>query len=535
MADLYTQAVKASIFRRGAEMVRRGSAELSEGAQTVTVYGLSGSANIDTARLFSQEGVFCSDLRFVPQYDDDTEDPKAAELKDRIAELEKQIDVKELQKEMWKANGDFSSRTSQPVSEIQDYIENIAERMGSLNKEILKGRKELEELSKQLDKLSEQSEAPVMVADVVAPAAGRYDFELKYFENSASWNPVYEVHSDGESDLEVRMRAKIYQNTTEDWKGVETSLLTGNPTAAGTLPDLLSVFLDIRQNRPVVRAKSAGLGRMAVMEDAAELCCDGAAAGAPMAYASAASNKLVRMTTMEAEVSEEQTSTEYVLPGKRDILKTGDNTADIRSYKVPAQYKIITVPAMDQSAYLVAVVKPADLPVTTEINPSVYHKGIYTGKVWLDPDLTRDEIEITLGKEERIKVAREQTARKTSTTLLKAQRIVEYGYETRVSNNGSADAEVVIKDQIPVSQNKDIDVDVLEISGAELAKESGLLTKTIRVAAGDTEVFRIGYKVAGPKDKQISEERRRVSSQKFCPECGSQMEGGKCGTCGYTA
>ena len=111
---------------------------------------------------------------------------------------------------------------------------------------------------------------------------------------------------------------------------------------------------------------------------------------------------------------------------------------------------------------------------------------------------------------------------------------MEYGYETRVSNSGSADAEVVIKDQIPVSQNKDITVEALELSGAELAKESGLLTKTVKVAAGGSEVFRIGYKVAGPKDKQISEERRRVSVQKYCPECGSLLESGKCPSCGYT-
>ncbi len=532
MADLYTKVVKASIFRRGAELVRRGSADLTEGAQTVSVYGLSQSADIDTARLFSQEGVFCSDLRFMPQYDDETEDPKVKEIREKIEELEKAIEVKELQAELWKNNGDFSARTSQPVSEVQDYIEKLAGRLESLNKEILKGRRELEELNKKLEKQSEQSEAPVMVAEVVAPAAGRYDFELRYFENSASWSPVYEVHSDGESDLELRMRAKIYQNTLEDWKGVETSLLTGNPTAAGTLPDLLSVFLDIRQNRPVrTMAKGAGMARMAVAEEAA--CYDEAA---PMGMAAgAAQMNMVRMAMPEAEVSEEQTSTEYVLPGTRDILKTGDNTADIRSYKVPAEYKIITVPAMDQSAYLVAVVKPSDLPVTAEIDPSVYYKGIYTGKVWLDPDLTREEIEITLGKEERINVTREQTVRKTSTALLKGQRIVEYGYETRVSNTGSADAEVVIKDQIPVSQNKDITVEALELSGAELAKESGLLTKTVKVAAGATEVFRLGYKVAGPKDKTISEERRRVSGQKFCPECGSPLENGKCNTCGYSA
>ena len=91
MADLYTTITKASIFRRGAELVRRGSAELEEGAQTVTVRGLTQSANIDTARLFSQEGVFCSDLRFAPQYGEDEEDPRAAELKDSRAASTKTV------------------------------------------------------------------------------------------------------------------------------------------------------------------------------------------------------------------------------------------------------------------------------------------------------------------------------------------------------------------------------------------------------------------------------------------------------------
>ncbi len=531
MADLYTTITKASIFRRGAELVRRGSAELEEGAQTVTVRGLTQSANIDTARLFSQEGVFCSDLRFAPQYGEDEEDPRAAELKDRIRELEKEIEVKELQRELWKSNGDFSARNGQPLSEVQEYIEKLPERLGGLNREILRGQKELEELNRKLEKLSEQSSSPVMVAEVVAPAAGTYAFELRYFENAAGWQPVYEVHSDGETDLEMRMRARIHQNTTEDWKGVETSLLTGNPTSAGSVPDLLSLFLDIRQNRPVMKAKAAGMARMAMDED----CCMEEAAEAPMMpFGASAQMNMARMATMDAGVNEDQTSTEYVLPGRRDVLKTGDNTADIRSYRIPAVYRIVSVPSLDQSAYLVASVKPSDLPVTAEINPSVYHKGIYTGKIWLDPDLTREEIEITLGKEERIHLSREQTARKTSTSLLKGRRTVEYGYETRVSNTSSADAQVVIRDQVPVSQNKDISVEVLEISGAELAKESGLLTKALDVPAGGSAVFRVGYRVSSPRDKQISEERRRVSSQKFCPECGSPMEGGRCDNCGFT-
>ena len=503
MTELNTQVVKASVFRSGAEVVRAGRAELAEGVQTLRVLGMTAWASPDTARIYSQEGVTCSDLRAVPLYKNGEEPQEITEIRDRIAALEKQIEAKELQIELWKSNGDFSKRNSQPVAEVQEYIEKLAGRLGSINAEIRADQKEIEELNRKLDKM--QTSGTVLEVQVNARAAGTYRFELKYFDGCARWLPVYELRSDGEGPLEMRLRADIRQNTGEDWKGIDLSLFTGNPASAGTVPEIRPLLLDFR--RPVMlRSSNAAFGagarmmsaKMAPMEDGAamDVCEECAEAEAPM----------MRMETQAAEVNQDETSTEYILPGKRDILNDDDgNLADVQVYDIPAKYRIVSVPKMDQSAYLVAAAEPSALPVTGQINAAVYYKDVYTGKVWLDPDLTKDEVEITLGKEERINVSRRETLRKTSTTLLKGLKVTEYAYETRLSNNSSADAEVILKDQVPVSENKDIDVDVLEVSGAELDKEKGILTKKISLPAGATELFRLGYKVSFPKEKSIEE------------------------------
>jgi len=215
---------------------------------------------------------------------------------------------------------------------------------------------------------------------------------------------------------------------------------------------------------------------------------------------------MMRMETGSAEVNEDETSTEYVLPGRRDVRSDDDgNLADVKTFRVPADYRIVTVPKLDPGAYLVAAVAPSDLPVAGRINPAVYYKEVYAGKVWLDPDLTREEIEITLGREERVNVNRRETLRKRSTTLLKGLQVTEYGYETRLSNNAAADVVLLLKDQVPVSENKEISVEVTELSGAEFDKETGLLRKEIRLPAGQTELFRLGYKVSHPKDRSIEE------------------------------
>ena len=497
MTEISTQVVKAGIYRRGAEVIRAGRAELAEGVQTLRVLGVTAGTDADTVRIYSQEGVTCSDLRAVPLYRDGEEPKEITEIRDRIGVLQKRIEAKKLQVELWKTNGDFSGRSKQPAGEVQSYIEKLAERLEGLNAEIRAAEKEIEALNRQLEKMDTSGLAFEVLVN--ARTAGKYRFELKYFENRARWLPVYEVRADGEGPLEMKLRADIRQSTGEDWKDVELSLYTGNPTSAGTVPELRPALLDIRRPMTAERGRNAfAMGAAPMMKSAAmdDACLE----------CEEAEVQMLRMETQEAEIRQDETSTQYVLPGKRDVLNEDDgNLADVRTFSIGAAYRIVTVPKLDPGAYLVAAVAPSDLPVAGRINPAVYYKEVYTGKVWLDPDLTRDEIEITLGREERIHVNRRQTLRKSSTTLLKGLRVTEYGYETRLSNNSEADTILILKDQVPVSENKEISVDVTEISGAELDRETGILTKKIRLPAGQSEVFRLGYKVSCPKDKSIEE------------------------------
>ena len=135
MIKLQTQAKSVNVFRNGAEVIRKGTAQLNQGSQLLYVYGLSSSANQQTVRLFSKEGVSCSDLRFEILKEEDREESR--EITKEITLLQKQIESRQLQIALWQNNGDFSSRTSLGVNEVQDYIEKLPERLEKLNEEIL--------------------------------------------------------------------------------------------------------------------------------------------------------------------------------------------------------------------------------------------------------------------------------------------------------------------------------------------------------------------------------------------------------------
>lgn len=529
MLNIFTEAVKADIFRKGAEITRRGTAELEEGTQQILVFGLTETANQDTARLLCGSGVTCSEMRITSMAGESSGNEEQTDTEERIAELQKEIEVRELQEELWKTNGDFSSRTSGPAAEIEAYIGKLPERIRKIREEIRDLRKEVRDLEQKKQDMEQRQKLPVLALEITAAQTGPVPFELHYYENAAGWSSVNEVHSDGEKTPELRMRAKITQTTQEDWKNVQISLFTGNPSSGDRLPELRSRFLDIRE--PVTVNYSAG----AAMPQAFM------GMGMAMAQASGGmmnmnSAPMQRVETQNAEIRDDEAMTEYVLPGSRSVLKGSRGTmADLQTVLLPAEYQVISAVPEDSHAYLAAVVKPSDLPFPEKVSAAVYLKGMYNGRTELDPMSGKEKTEITLGREEHVRISRKEISRKKSTTLLKGQKVTEYVFETRVSNTSDREITLTLRDQIPVSRNKEIIVELRESGGAELDAETGFLTKKITLSGGQTVSVPLSYKVSLPKDKELEETHQSAASSRgFCRNCGSRIIGNPrfCPECG---
>jgi uncharacterized protein (TIGR02231 family) len=171
---------------------------------------------------------------------------------------------------------------------------------------------------------------------------------------------------------------------------------------------------------------------------------------------------------------------------------------------VPIQYKHYSVPKLDPNSYLLAEVPGWEKLNLLPGEANIIFEGTYVGKSYVDPNSTEDTLNLTMGKDKRVVIKKEKLADYGSTKFLGANKKQSFTYEITVKNNRKEKVQLQLKDQYPVSSNKDIEVDLLESSGASVNNESGILSWKLELAAGETKKLRIGYSVKFSKDKIVN-------------------------------
>jgi uncharacterized protein affecting Mg2+/Co2+ transport len=79
-----------------------------------------------------------------------------------------------------------------------------------------------------------------------------------------------------------------------------------------------------------------------------------------------------------------------------------------------------------------------------------------------------------------------------------------FTYEITIRNNKKEKIQMELKDQYPLSTNKDIEVELLQHDGASVSEETGILSWKLELAPGEVKKYRISYSVKYPKDKMIN-------------------------------
>lgn len=95
----------------------------------------------------------------------------------------------------------------------------------------------------------------------------------------------------------------------------------------------------------------------------------------------------------------------------------------------------------------------------------------------------------------------------TSKSFFGNQITESFTYEISIKNNNGNDIVFELWDQVPVSKQEDIVVNVNEISGAAHDKQSGKLTWRYHLKPGEEKKIIISFSIKYPRNKKVQVKR----------------------------
>jgi len=201
---------------------------------------------------------------------------------------------------------------------------------------------------------------------------------------------------------------------------------------------------------------------------------------------------------------EKQTTVNFEIKTPYTIKSDNKNySVDIEFYDLPAIYQYYCVPKIDKDAFLIAKIIDWEKYNLLEGEANVFFEDTYVGKTLLDVRFASDTLEISLGRDKKVSVNREKIKDFTTKQFIGNKKEETRTWKTTVKNNKNQEINMIILDQVPVSTAADIEVTVLNISGAKHDLETGELKWEFTLKPVDKRELDLKYSVKYPKFRNL--------------------------------
>jgi hypothetical protein len=115
-----------------------------------------------------------------------------------------------------------------------------------------------------------------------------------------------------------------------------------------------------------------------------------------------------------------------------------------------------------------------------------------------------DTLLVSLGRDNGIKILRESVKDFCKTTTFGGNQKTSKAYEISIQNNKKVPVEILIEDQVPISQNGDLEIEIADISGGNHDASTGKVSWKMQMNPGQLEKRKLFYNCKYPKKKILS-------------------------------
>jgi uncharacterized protein (TIGR02231 family) len=532
--EVKSKIESVTVFLRAAQVNRSADVSLKKGKNIVYFRGLGEGINPQSIQASAPQAFLINSVIHEVNYlDRQIESPREKMLQDSVELVKRLLEDNSLENNTLEAEKTMINRNQSIASKEQglnvDELKKLADFYRQRLTEIMEKQKDLvrknEKLNqrntalvRQLNELNARRNRPSNDIRVIvdAPDAGMASVSLSYIINEAGWVPSYNIRAkDTQSPITLEYRADVYQNTGVDWEDVKLTLSSGNPNMGGTQPELNPWNLYVQE--PIVynynRASADGAGaydmkeKTKTEESGEEIMAEdyeSDAEPAPSAVDEIDFNTVTTTLANYTTVQEGATTAEFRIAVPQTIRSNGKaEQVTVRTANLPTFYRHFAVPKMDNDAFLTAGLTGWDTLNLLPGAAQVFFEGTYVTEVNIDPAYTSDTLNLSLGRDKKVIIERNQLKDINKVRTIGLNRERTFAWEVKVRNTKETPVNLTLEDQIPVSQDKDIVVNLVDASGAKVDAATGKLVWELNLAKAETKVVKLMFTVKYPKNKYV--------------------------------
>jgi len=521
----------ATVYFNAAELQQTTTVNLPVGTSEIVIKNVADYLNENTIQIGAPSSVTVLSVQFtqnyISEYEIDESNPAIKKVRDSITFVQKEI--KKIQIETYSHQQTIGlldnnqtvagANSGLSVTELIKLVDYYKAKRTELDNAVVLLQEKEANWNKKLNALNEKlvintqkedkTSKGKLVLQVMNEIAGNVNLDINYITNSATWNPFYDLRVDNVKDpINMMYKAQVSQNTGIDWKKVKLTLSSGNPNQNNQAPILSSWFLRYQDEsnnynyyRGNVNAKSNQIqGRAAGIKVGENLSMKFRDTTANYGFDEFNDNSISNFT----EINENQLNVSFDIDIPYDILSNGKaHSVALKEIKLPATYKYYAAPRVDKEAFLLAEINDYSKYNLLPGEANIIFEGLYVGKTTINPNQTADTLNLSMGRDKKINIKREKVVDKSGTKFLSSYKEQTFTYDLTVRNNKKEEIFMLLKDQYPLSTDKEVTIELLEDGKAKVNTETGILTWELKLAPNETKKIRISYKVKYPKDKII--------------------------------
>jgi len=517
-----TAKVKAAtVYFNAAEITQSAAVNLPAGTTELVIKNVANYLNENTVQIGAPSNVTVLSVQFTNDYISEFEpnetSPVIKKVRDSIKLVEKELALVANQKAseqktlelLDKNNQVYGQQSGLSVAElikmVDFYKAKRTETANAINAFYTKEQKLSEKLNDLKSRLEintnkqDKTSSGKLVLQLMSDVPVNTNLEITYLTPNASWSPFYDLRADNTtSPINMLYKAQVAQQTGIDWKKVKLTLSSGVPNQSSYAPELNTWFLSLANNNE--KYKEVTIQGRPNANFVQTLQGQVPGLDVEMGYMSPGKASISNYTT----ITENQMNVSFDIDLEYDILSNGkQHSVTLKEIKLPATYRHYAVPKLEQEPFLLAEINDYSKYNLLKGEANIIFEGMYIGKTYINPSQTADTLNLSMGRDKKISIEREKVAEKSGTKFLSSGREQTFTYDIIIRNNKKEAVKLTVKDQYPISTDKEIEITLLQSNNAKVSAESGLLTWDLNLKPSETKKLRISYRVKYPKNRNI--------------------------------